>query len=122
MKITGIFLTPLVVLLIASTNINAQSQDNDNENIKPLIEKKRAYNKHFGLGYRIQLYYGRETEAKKVREQFKVLYAEVYSLVSYDSPEWKTQVGNYKTKLDADRALLAFKDKFSSAIVVPIKK
>ena len=122
MKIKSIFFATLVIFLIASSNINGQSQNNDNERIKTLIEKKRAYNKRFGSGYRIQLFYGKETEVKRIRAKFQVLYSGIYNTVIYDSPEWKTLVGNYKTKLDADRALLQFRNQFSSAIVIPAKK
>jgi hypothetical protein len=38
-------------------------------------------------------------------------------VLSYESPEWKVRVGNYKTRLEADRALLKFKEKFTGAIV-----
>ena len=43
-------------------------------------------------------------------------------ILNTEQPEWKTQVGFYKTKLEADRALLNFKRKYQSAIVIPSRE
>jgi hypothetical protein len=40
----------------------------------------------------------------------------------YNSPEWKVQVGNYKTKLEADKDLIKFQKKITGIIVVPMGK
>ncbi|QMU63478.1 MAG: SPOR domain-containing protein [Flavobacteriaceae bacterium] len=98
------------------------SQDSIDRNhfIQKLIQKKREYNKTHGLGYRIQLYNGLEVRVKRTQAKFKAKFPNIKTYVTYVSPEWKIQVGNYKTRLEADRALLAIKDSFSGAIVVPI--
>lgn len=110
-------------LILAMTNpLKAQGQNNDNERIKDLIEKKRQYNKENGYGYRIQLFNGEESKARQIRAKFSVEFNAVKTYLKYQTPEWKVQVGNFKTKLEADRALLKYRDKFSSAIVIPLKK
>lgn len=101
-------------------NINAQENYTDNKEIISLIEKKRNYNKHNGSGYRIQLYNGLEKKAKSLRYRFQVEYPGVYTKMKYDQPDWKAQVGNYKTKLQADRALNKIREKFNGAIIVPL--
>ena len=85
------------------------------------VNKKRSYNKTNGFGYRIQLYNGNEQKAKQYKERFKLEFPGIYSKLVYNAPEWKIQVGNYKTKLDADKALMRFKEKFSGIIVIPIE-
>lgn len=110
----------LFVFIGGIISANAQTNSTDTKDINSLIKKKRAYNKLNGTGYRIQLYNGLERTAKSLRGRFKVEYPGVYTKLSYTAPEWKIQVGNYKTRLHADRALNKIREKFSGAIVVPL--
>lgn len=102
--------------------ISAQNKTNSSEEIKELITKKRNYNKEFGFGYRIQIYYGNETRAKSLRNKFRFQFPGVYNTLEYNQPYWKVQVGNYKTKLEADKSIEIFKEKFSGIIVIPMGK
>ena len=90
--------------------------------INELIAKKKEFNKDFKHGYRIQLYNGFEVEAKKTEAKFRIEFPEILTYLLYRQPEWKIQVGTYKTKLEADRALLGIKKEFPEAIVVPLGK
>ncbi len=120
MKIRSPFLLFFSVVILGFINVNAQSQqNNDNQKIKQLIAKKRDYNKHYGTGYRIQLYNGTENYARRTRSRFLAEFSKSVAYLKYQTPEWKVQVGNYRTKLEADRALLYIKTKFSGAIVIP---
>lgn len=100
----------------------AQNETNSSKEIKSLIAKKRAFNARHGYGYRIQVYYGNETKARSLQKKFRVIFPEVYTKLDYDQPYWKVLVGNYRTKLDADKAMLKFSEKFSSLIVIPLGK
>lgn len=90
--------------------------------VESLITKKREFNKEYGFGFRIQIYYGDETKARSLQQKFKLNYPKVFTKLEYDRPYWKVKVGNYKSKLEADRATLIFSEKFSGLIVVPLGK
>ncbi|MDE1205177.1 SPOR domain-containing protein [Tenacibaculum larymnensis] len=120
MKKYSILITFLFIIGGSVFNVKAQDKLTENKDIISLIEKKRAYNKHNGSGYRIQLYNGLERRARSLRNRFKIEYPDVYTKLTYKAPEWKIQVGNYKTRLHADRALNEIREKFSGAIVVPM--
>ena len=60
--------------------------------------------------------------AKSKSAKFSVLYPTVNTKLVWDNPDWKVQVGNYKTKLEADRANLIYKEEFSGTIVIPLGK
>lgn len=122
MKNTVIISCLLFVGFLTSQTIYSQSIKSDSTLINELISKKRSFNKEFGYGFRIQLYNGFETEAKKTEAKFKIDFPEIKTYLLYRQPEWKIQVGFYKTKLEADRALLDFKRKYRSAIVIPLGK
>ena len=120
MKKRSIILNLILGVVIGVFNINAQDNITDNKDITELIEKKRHYNKYNGTGYRIQLYNGLERKAKSLRNRFQVEYPGVFTKLVYKSPEWKVQIGNYKTKLEADRSLNEIREKFNGAIIIPL--
>jgi hypothetical protein len=96
------------------------SQNTEHKNITKLIKNKKLYNQKYGYGFRIQIYYGIETKAKEELEVFKVEFPKIGTHIDYsDPPYWRSQVGDYRTRLEADKALNVIKAKFSSAIVVP---
>ncbi|CAM1368253.1 Sporulation related domain-containing protein [Tenacibaculum sediminilitoris] len=120
MKKHNLYIAFLFIVFSGVFNTNAQGEHTDNKDIISLIEKKRAYNKNNGTGYRIQLYNGQERQARSLRNRFQIEYPGIYTKLTYKAPEWKIQVGNYKTRLHADRALNKIREKFSGAIVVPM--
>ena len=109
-------------LFLTTNSTYSQSKKSDNTLIKELISKKRSFNKEYSYGFRIQLYNGLETVARKTMKKFEYDFPEITTYLVYRQPEWKIQVGFYKTKLEADRALLNFKRKYQSAIVIPLGK
>ena len=113
----------MFTLFFTSAQVSfGQGKKPDNQIIEELISKKKGFNKDFGYGFRIQLYNGFEVEAKTTRAKFRIEFPEIKTYLIYRQPEWKIQVGIYKTKLEADRALLEIKREFSGAIVVPLGK
>lgn len=122
MKNRFLFFLIFGVMIMTQQAVFSQDQKSDNQLINELIEKKKEFNKEFGFGYRIQLYNGFEVEAKKTREKFRLEFPDIKTYIVYRQPEWKIQVGTYKTKLEADRALLNIKKEFGGAIVVPLGK
>ena len=122
MKSTYISLLFLIVLLTTSYSGYSQNTTNKSREIESIISKKRSFNNTFGFGYRIQLYNGSEQKARKFKALFNIEFPGNFSKLVYNAPEWKVQVGNYKTKLEADKYLIKFQEKFSGIIVVPMGK
>ena len=112
-----VFIPFLFIILLGTNSINAQTTTSDE--VKSLIKKKIEYNKKNGYGFRIQLESGLETAIKTTQSKFKLEYPTIKTHILFESPEWKVQVGDYKTRLEADRILNEIKLKFPSAIIVP---
>ena len=118
MRLPSIYLLLAATFFTSSVAINAQT--NMDSNVVSLIKKKRAYNKKNGYGFRIQLFYGTETKARTELKSFSIAYPEIKTHIDYSNPPyWKSLVGDYKTRLEADKILNTIKTKFPSAIVVP---
>lgn len=122
MKLKVVFLSVFFSFFFGLSTVSGQSQNNDNERIKSMLTKKRAYNKSNGFGYRIQLYNGYEITARRKLARFRFEYPGIKADLKYRAPEWKVQIGSYKTQLDADRFLMQLEGKFAGAIVVPFSK
>ena len=107
----------LLALLITSGIAFAQ---NEADKIEDLISQKRNYNQQhkYTVVFKIHLYNGTESEAYKIRSNFRSAFPEYKTTIIYKQPEWKTQVGDFETKLEADRVLLLIKKEFSGAIVL----
>ena len=104
MELKKIFLSTLLICLVFVLNTSAQQ----GEKIDQVLAKKIEYNKNNqkSKGYKIQLYNGNETEFGMV------------AVIKPQLPDWKVQVGNYKTRLEADRALLLIRKKFVGAFIL----
>jgi len=122
MKSNVFFLGVFLAVFTGTSATYGQIQNNDNEKIKSMLAKKRSYNRLHGFGYRIQLYNGSENTARRKLARFRVEYPGIKANLKYRSPEWKVQIGSYKTELEADRFLMQLEGKFAGAIVVPMSK
>jgi hypothetical protein len=121
-----------IFCLLVFLGISVFSQKNGVINIdtpsdvKAIIQKRISYNKSNSKtkGYRIQIYYGSENGAMAAKNKFSELFPNTSTYIEYDSPDWKVKVGNFKTKLEADKAreeiLLVFDGAFVLEEKIPI--
>jgi len=115
----------LIILLFFATffSTNKMFSQSENEKINALIEQKKAFNKTNKniMVFKIQLYNGNETQAYAIKRNFEVDFPEYRTKIIYKTPEWKTHAGNFRTRLEADRALNIVKLKYTGAIVLEEK-
>lgn len=122
LKLISLF---LFIFVINFSNLYAQEEGTiiveSSEKIKTIIAKKKAYNRNLKevKGYKIQLFNGSEQGAYRIRDRFSSMFPKTNIKIKFFSPEWKVRVGNYKTRLEADRALLEIKEAFPGAIILP---
>jgi len=88
--------------------------------IDEVIAQKKQYNKSLKTikGYKIQLFYGSEKESYKIKDEFKKQFPDISTSIIFSSPQWKVQVGNFETRLEADKTLVDIKQKYPSAIIL----
>lgn len=88
--------------------------------VDQMLAEKKEYNKSIESyqGFKIQIYYGSEKKCYEVQEDFKMLFPEIATSVIFSTPQWKLQVGNYRTRLEADNAIVNIKKDYPPAIVL----
>ena len=113
----------IFVFFVTFLSINSSFGQSENEKINTLIEQKKNFNKTNKniMVFKIQLYNGDETQAYAVKRNFEADFPEYRTKIIYKTPEWKTHAGNFRTRLEADRALNTIKIKYARAIVLEEK-
>ena len=88
--------------------------------VDEMIAQKKEYNKSINKhqGFKIQIYYGSEKRCYEVKEEFSILFSDIKTSIIFSTPQWKLQVGNYRTRLEADNAIVKIKKEYPSAIVL----
>ncbi|MBT8261614.1 MAG: SPOR domain-containing protein [Bacteroidia bacterium] len=109
-----VFASEIAVAQQATVKVNQDSQ------IPRLLKLKKSLEKDNKLsdGYTIQLYYGELNKANSVIKKYRNLYAAWPASIEYETPNYKVWVGNYSTRLEADRALIEIQREFSSAFIL----
>lgn len=120
-KITVIF------LVFAFSQFETFGQTDEGEvriqtsaHVDEMLVQKKEYNKSIEAyqGFKIQIYYGSEKKCYEVQEDFKMLFPDIATSVIFSTPQWKLQVGNFRTRLEADNAIVNIKKEYPGAIVL----
>lgn len=96
---------------------NATVTINEDSRIKKLLSIKTAMDKKGSLSdnYRIQLYYGNNNEAQKILKKAQEEFTQWTASIIWETPNFKVWLGNYRSKLEVDRALKVVKKTFKTA-------
>jgi hypothetical protein len=123
MKYLSILFASLLFVQLSTMNSNAQSRTEwtGNANAVQLLDIYRRTNglKESVPGFRIQIYSGGDRE--KVREtKSKFLASNLgwAAYESYQSPNFRIRVGDFRSRLEASASLKAIQMEFPSAFVV----
>jgi len=111
------------LFFVAFLSITNSYSQNENDKINTLIAQKKAFNKTNKniIVFKIQIYNGNETQAYAIKRSFEADFPEYRTKIKYDNPEFKIRFGNFRTRLEADRALNIIKEKYAGAIVLEDK-
>jgi hypothetical protein len=68
--------------------------------------------------YTIQLHYGTLEQAQTHLQTYNAKYDQWPAVIEYETPNYKVWVGNFYSRLEADRALLAIQQNFNTAFIL----
>jgi hypothetical protein len=90
------------------------------ENIAKLLEYKKDL-KTVEL-YKIQVFQGNRSFAEDLKASFESKYNDWPTEMVYETPNYKIWVGNFRSRLEADKALIKIKKNYVNAFIFQPKK
>lgn len=120
-------LLPLLFIAFTSTALYSQESNitiQQDPKFDQLLKEKRKINSAITVNdrYKIQIFYGDNDGARKALTDFKRDFKELDGTIIFNSPSYKVWVGNFKTKLEAERNLLELKKKYPGALLIKPNK
>lgn len=125
-KITVVSIS--IVGLFTSQNIFSQTKKSNieqDEKIERLLNEKRKSNSAITINdkFKIQIYFGTIEESKKTLLAFKKDFSQTDGTITFSNPSYKVWVGSYKSKIEAEKAIIGIKKKYPTAVIIePNKK
>ncbi|UGS23338.1 SPOR domain-containing protein [Flavobacterium channae] len=88
--------------------------------IDQLLKEKRKLNTGLFLneGYKIQIFYGNSEESKKKLIEFKKEFKDLDGTIIFNSPNYKVWIGNFKTRIEVEKAMVDIKKKYPTALII----
>ncbi|HJY11496.1 MAG TPA: SPOR domain-containing protein [Flavobacterium sp.] len=116
-----VFLT--LTMLTLAYNINAQDQNltvNQDPKFEQLLTDKRKINTSISTNdtYKIQIFSGKSDEAKKTLSDFKRENSNIDGTIIFSTPNYKVIVGNFKTRIEAERNLAEIKKRYKLVFLI----
>lgn len=122
------YIFTLLFALISSKNLCAQKTHLDTGKVELVQEYKikELVNKHIEInskatikGYRIKIHFGSDkNKAKEVKAKFISKFPNIKAYEKYDQPNFNIRVGDFRTKLEAYKALKEIQLDFPSSFLV----
>jgi hypothetical protein len=93
-------------------------------NLEQLLNEKRKVNSSITINnqYKIQVFNGSSEESKKTLIQFKKENKNYDATIVFSTPIYKVWVGNFKTRIEAERNLELLKKKYPNSIIIKPNK
>jgi hypothetical protein len=129
-----ILIANIILLLLMLPVVKNVAQDKDSgkghvqiiqdEKVDLLVSKHIQINQNRkGLeGFRIQIFFdsgnNSKTKAESIYEGFKAKYPDVGAYLSFKSPNYKVRVGDFRTRLDAQRFLNEIITEYPNAWII----
>ena len=112
-----IFTTFYCVVIQAQTSKN---NTNTEDKVAHLIVEKRKINPSLVSKerYKSQIFSGESEKAKKTVIQFKQEFKEIYATIVFNTPNYKVWVGNFKSRMEAERNFAEIKKKYKNTLLI----
>ncbi len=119
------FKVVFICLIVIGFSVKAQAQEgrviiDQDKDIEKLLEFKKDI-KTVDL-YKIRVFSGDRSSAEYTKSQVTSLYGDWPIAMEYETPNYKIYVGAFRTRLEADRALLKVKKSYPGALILFFKK
>jgi len=125
MKHKTLFILPFLVLytgfsLAQETSIKVEKDSiilTDSEKHTALLEAFINYQKGRG-DYRIQIYSGPLDKTEELLKNLDESFSEWPRSIDFESPSFRLRIGTFKTRLEAEKNLIAVRKKYPAAVLL----
>jgi hypothetical protein len=116
-----------LILCCFKANLFAQDKKTivqQDPKFEQLLNEKRKINASITVNeqFKIQIYTGTSETAKKTLNGFKRDFKNYDGTIIFSTPSYKVWVGNFKTRIDAERNLITLKKKYPNAFLIKPNK
>ncbi len=87
------------------------------ENSLQLMQQKGEKFKEL-RGFRVQIFNGKKSDCLAQRGKFLRVYSDMSAYLLYEVPEYRTQIGDFRTRLEAEAFLRKIIEHFPGSFVV----
>ncbi|WP_417237766.1 SPOR domain-containing protein [Bizionia sp.] len=129
MNLLNRYSKPLItVSMMLTVNLFYAQQGTITINQAPELDTLLALKKEMNVSetdsdrYKIQIYSGDRSGANSAMSKFDAKFDKITSILEYETPNYKVWVGNFRSRLEADRALEKIKKEFNDAFRFKPKK
>ncbi len=115
------------ILFFATENLSAQEDKTtltQDAKFEQMLAEKRKINSSITVNdrYKIQIYNGDSENAKKTLIDFKKNYQNLDGTIVFSTPAYKVWVGNFRSRIEAERNLADLRKKYPNALLIKPNK
>lgn len=119
---SGVFFLVFSALDLYAQDTNvAVTQD---PKFEQMLNEKRKINSSITVNdrYKIQIYNGESETAKKTLTDFRSAFKNFDGTIVFSTPTYKVWIGNFKSRIEAERNLAEVKKKYANAFLIKPNK
>jgi hypothetical protein len=117
------FVFCLFLVSLSSAHLLAQTRNNtliQDPKFEQLLNEKRKINPSLSVNdfYKIQIYNGGSEIAKKTLNEFRLEFTTIDATIVFNTPNYKVWVGNFRTRIEAERHLVDIKERYKNVLLI----
>jgi len=99
---------------------NSNLEVNQDPKFEQLLNDKRKVNTNLSYSdrYRIQIFNGGSDAAKKTLTEFRLQYKNLDGTIIFNTPNYKVWVGNFRTRMEAERNLAEIQKNYRNVFLI----
>jgi len=112
---------------LSTCYVNAQDQNitvNQDPKFEQLLNEKRKINTSLTVNdsYKIQIFTGSSENAKKTLSEFRTEFNDIDATIVFNTPNYKVWVGNFRTRIEAEKTLLDINNRYKNVLLIKPNK
>lgn len=115
-----------LILFFSQNNLlfSQKTEVKQDQKFEQLLKEKRKINSGIvtNTRYKIQIFNGNNELSKKALVDFKNEFKDYDATIIFNTPNYKVWVGNYKTRIEAERNLKIIIKKYPNALIIKPSK